>query len=424
VKGIKTLIRNGIVVNYNGKLKADILIENGIITKVEESINEAKAEIIDAEGNLIFPGFIDAHTHPGLPEDLGYNKQTNDFYTETMAARISGTTTIIDFAEQQRGERLVDALYKRRKRYEGKANCRYSFHVAVTDVQKDIYKQLKEVKEAGINSIKLYTTYGMKLNNEDLLKVMDCCAKLDMIALVHCEEDSIINFCSDKKFYEASRPREAEYNMVHTIITFAKLTGCRVYICHVSCKESVELIRKAKQQGVKAYLETCTQYLVFDNSVYNIENEEITKYILSPPFRKDEDKEALIGACLDGTVDIISTDHCSFLYHEHKAKFKDNLSKAAKGMPGIQLRPSIAYNILVKKRRLDFESFVRLMSYNAAEILGLRDRGIIKEGKLGDIVIWSEEEFTASIKALEEGTDYTPYEGIHLVGKAKKVISI
>jgi dihydropyrimidinase len=398
------------------------LIENGIIAKVKENINNSNAEVIDAEGKLIFPGFIDAHTHPGLPEDLGYVKESNDFYTETLAARVNGTTTIIDFAEQQRGERLLHALYKRRKRYEGKANCRYGFHVAVTEVQKDIYKQLKELKDDGVNSIKLYTTYGMKLTNEDILKVMDCCARLDMVVLVHCEEDSIINYCSTKEFYEAARPREAEYNMVHTIITFARLTGCRAYVCHVSCKESVELIKKAKQQGIKVYLETCPQYLIFDSSLYNIENEEMTKYILSPPFRSSEDREALIEACLNGTVDLISTDHCSFLYKEHKAKFRDSLAKAAKGMPGIQLRPSLVYDILVKKRGLSVENFVRLMSFNATQILGLKDRGYIKEGRLGDIVIWEDVEFEASIREIKEATDYTPYEGMIVSGRAKQVV--
>ena len=152
----------------------------------------------------------------------------------------------------------------------------------------------------------------MKLSNEELLEIMSCCSKLNMVVLVHCEEDAIINYCSGNEFYEKTRPREAEYNMVNTIISFAKITGCRAYICHASCKESVELIRKAKQQGIKVYLETCPQYLVFDSSVYNLEREDMTKYILSPPFREPEDKEALIEACLDGTVDLISTDHCSF----------------------------------------------------------------------------------------------------------------
>jgi dihydropyrimidinase len=420
---LKTLIKNGTIVNHDGRVKADILIEDGYISSINGSLTDAADEIIDANGKYVFPGFIDAHTHPGLPEDLGYFKESNDFYTETLAAKTGGTTTIIDFAEQQKGERLIEALNKRRKRYEGQANCRFGFHVAATDVHQDIFEELKEVRKAGVKSIKLYTTYGMKLRHEDILKVMDCCAKLDLVVLIHCEEDAIINYCAGNEFYEKTRPREAEYNMVNTVISFAKITGCRVYICHASCKESVELVRQAKQQGLKVYLETCPQYLVFDSSVYNLESEDLTKYILSPPFREPKDREALIKACLDGTVDLISTDHCSFLFKEHKAKFKEDLKKAAKGMPGIQLRPSLAYDILVNKRGLSLENFVKLMSYNAANILGLDDRGCLKEGKVADIVIWSEEEFSASIKHLQEGTDYTPYESMILIGKAERVLA-
>ena len=155
---MKILIKNGTIVNHDGRVKADILIEDGYISSIDESLSDTASEIIDAEGKYVFPGFIDAHTHPGLPEDLGYIKESNDFYTETLAAKAGGTTTIMDFAEQQKGERLIEALHKRRKRYEGQANCRFGFHVAVTDVQKDIFEQLAEVKAAGVNSIKLYTT--------------------------------------------------------------------------------------------------------------------------------------------------------------------------------------------------------------------------------------------------------------------------
>ena len=421
---MKTLIKNGMIVNYDGRFYGNVLIEDGIIKTVSENIEDNEAEIIDAGGKYVLPGFIDAHTHPGLPEDLGYFKHSDDFYTETKAARVGGTTTIYDFAEQARGERLIDALNKRRKRYEGKANCKVNFHVAVTEVADDIYEQLEEIKNVGVNSVKLYTTYNMRLSHDEILKVMDCSARLDLVVLVHCEEDSIIKYCANRKQYEVTRPREAEYNMVNTIISFAKVTGCKAYICHVSCSESVDIIRKAKQDGVKVYLETCPQYMMFDRSVYYFSNEEMTKYILSPPFREKEDREALIKACLDGTVDLVSTDHCAFLFKEHKAKYCYDLNKAAKGMPGIQLRSSLVYDILVNKKGMNFESFVGLISYNPAKILGIKDRGYIKEGMAADIVIWSNEDFKVDMKDMVEGTDYTPYEHMYLCGKPSDVFSI
>jgi dihydropyrimidinase len=257
----------------------------------------------------------------------------------------------------------------------------------------------------------------MRLMNEEILTLMDYCAKLNITALIHCEEDSIIKYCSKYNSFPMTRPKEAEENMVNTIINFSSITGCRVYICHVSSKKSMELIKKAKAEGLSIFMETCPQYLIFDDNIYNCEGGEKTKYILSPPFRDFSHKEALIKACLDGTVDLISTDHCAFLFKEHKEKYSCNIDKAAKGMPGIQLRSSLMYNLLVIKHGLDIKDYVKLLSYNPAAILGLKDRGYIKAGMKADMVIWSNEKFKVTLNDIEEGTDYSPYEGFELLGK-------
>lgn len=414
---IKKLIKNGIIVNYDCMLKGDILIDNSEIIKVDKNIESNCEDIIDAKGNYIFPGLIDAHTHPGLPQDLGFKKDTDDFYTETKAAIKGGTTTIFDFAEQKNGERLLAALEKRKSRYKNSSGCKYEFHVAVTSVGKDTYEQLMEIKDAGINSIKIYTTYDMKLRHEEILTLLDYCAKLNITALIHCEEDSIIKYSSKNLSFSMTRPKEAEENMVNTVINFSRLTGCRVYICHVSSKDSMELIKRAKEDGLPIIMETCPQYLIFDDSIYNIEQKEITKYILSPPFREVSHKEPLIKACLDGTVDLISTDHCAFLFKEHKEKYYLNLENAAKGMPGIQLRSSLIYNLLVINYGLDIKDYVKLLSYNPAKIFGLKDRGYIKSGMKADLVIWSNEKFKVNMRDIIEGTDYSPYEGFELIGK-------
>lgn len=374
--------------------------------------------MIDAEKHSVFPGFIDAHTHPGLPEDLGFRKSTNDFSTETNAAIRGGTTTIFDFAEQNKGESIAEAVKKRRERSKDKVKCKYELHAAVTEVKSDIFEQLKEVKSSGVNSIKLYTTYGMKLDNYDILKVMKCCAELDLVVLVHCEDDAIIKFCEKNTPYNMSRPPMAEINAVALIAGYAKITGCKIYFCHISCKESIDIIKKARNEGVKAYLETCPQYLLLNSSKYHLcSQREVTKFILSPPLREEKDNSFLIEACMEGVVDLISTDHCAFLYEEHKAKYCNDIAKAAKGMPGIQLRTSLVYDLLVKKNKLKEEDFVKLLSYNPAKILGLNDRGYIKEGMAGDVVIWDNSKFRVSIDMIEEATDYSPYEGMELTGR-------
>lgn len=423
------LIKNGLIVNYDDTFYSDILIKDGIIKKIGNNIGNNigcegnNLDIIDAKECLIFPGFIDTHTHPGLPYDLGYFKDTDDFITETRAAKIGGTTTIFDFAEQEKGGTLIQALNKRKIRYKDKAQCRYEFHVAVTSVDDNIYSQLEEIKKEGINSIKIYTTYGMKLNNGDILKIMKFCAELDLIVLVHCEDDSIIDYCSKEDFYPSTRPKQAEINMVYTIINFASITKCTVYICHVSCGKSVELIKDAKNQGIKIFLETCPQYLILNSEkYYNCNEKEMTKYILSPPLRTIEDNNILLKACMEGVVDVISTDHCAFLYGQHKEKFYKNINKVAKGMPGIQLRGSLMYDLLVKKNKMPIQDFVKLISYNQSNIFKLKDRGYLKEGMKGDLVVFKNEKFKVSIKDIYEGTDYSPYEGIDLNGKPQYTI--
>lgn len=390
-----------------------------------KELQKGDIKIIDAEGRRVFPGFIDAHTHPGLPEDLGFYKSTNDFYTESNAALKGGTTTIFDFAEPKPGEHLIEAVNKRKERSSKYLMCKYGLHSAVTEVKPDIFDELKEVNEHGIKSIKIYTTYGMKLENYDILRVMECCAKLDLTILIHCEDDAVIRFCENKDKYHLSRPRESEISMVGTMANYAKITKCKIYFCHISCKESIDIIKKAKNEGVKVYLETCPQYLLLNSSKYYTCNQsEVTKFILSPPLREEEDNNSLIKSCLEGTVDLISTDHCAFLYEEHKAKYSYDITKAAKGMPGIQLRSSLMYDLLVEKNKLKEEDFVKLLSYNPARILGLFDRGYIKEGMAGDIVIWDTSKFKVSMDMIEEGTDYSPYEGMELTGKPAYTITI
>lgn len=285
-----------------------------------------------------------------------------------------------------------------------------------------MYEQLLEIKNAGVNSVKLYSTYGMKLTNDEILKIMALCAKLDLTVMVHCEEDSIIQFCSRENNYGHSRPSCAEQNMVNTIINFSRITGCAAYICHVSSMESAKAIISAKKEGVNVFFETCPQYLLLNSEVYENAGRDMTKYILSPPLRESLHNKFLLETVLERYVDVISTDHCAFLYEDHKARFYPDLSKVAKGMPGIQMRVSLMYNLLVEEHQMNVKDFVKIMSYNAANIFGLKDRGYIAEGMLGDIVIWSREKFEVDIQKICEGTDYSPYQGMMLIGKAKRVI--
>jgi len=420
---VKLLIKGGQIYNFDNAFLGDVLIEDGLIKEVSPKIeSQDHCEIYNAEGKMVFPGFIDVHTHPGLPEDLGYKKDTDDFITETRAARKGGTTTIIDFAEQHLEETLTQALAQRERRYEKKAQCRYAFHIAVTKLRADIYEQLVEVKKRGVNSVKVYTTYGMMLGSKDILILMECCAALDMVMMVHCEDNDIINYCSKRMLYWESRPREAETAMVYKIVSLAALTGCKVCICHVSCAESVDIIEAAKKKGLLVYLETCPQYLLLTEEKYKGEPIEAAKFFLSPPLRKEEDCIRLTEACQKGVVDFISTDHCAFLFEKHKKPFVEERERVAKGIPGIEVRVSLMYDYLVLKNHMDPKAFVKIMSYNEAHVFKLPYRGYIKEGNFADLVIMSEDKDVIRSGKLIGSSDYTPYEGMGIGCRIIKVI--
>lgn len=441
---IKYLIKNGHVVNPNDEFIGDIEIENGVITEVKRisnSSNNAKGKIrvlpyneftksfnecfieIDASYNYIFPGFIDPHVHPGLPEDLGFFKDGDDFYFADEGAVTGGTTHFIDFAEQSKGNSICDAIIKREERYYKAKRCSHSYHGAVTEYSEGLFEDLKKAKEMGINSIKLYTTYGMKLSNEDILKVMKIAKELDLTVLVHCEDDAIINYCSKEDNYIDQRPKQAEAVIIYTMLSYAELIGCKVYICHISTKEGVEILRhfKRKMPG-RVFGETCPQYICFTNEVYH--REDMGKYLLSPPLRDADDREEIIKAVLDGTIDVISTDHCGYLYDKHKKPYINDISKMAKGIPGIELRASLCFQYLYIERGISLKNLIRVLSSNAAKIFNLSGFGEIKEGYKGGIVIWDHVPYSVTFKNLKEGSDYSPYEGLTLKGKPYITIGV
>lgn len=327
-------------------------------------------------------------------------------------------------AYTKEGEKLIEAIENKEKFYKDIHNCKYEFHVVITEVKEDIYQQLKEIKRAGVKGVKVYTTHNIKLRNEDILKVMHYCAKLDLVVLVHCEDDALIQYCKNKHNYNLKRPKKSEVNAVFTIINYALMTKCKTYFCNISCRRSLELIYKAKLKGAKLYLETCPHYMLLNSGQYLRNSlKDRTKFLVNPPLRDEKDNKALISGTLDGTVDLISSDHYAYVFKDHKSKYFHDDDNAAKGIPGIQLRASLIYTLLVEKHNLPIEDFVRLLSYSPSRIFSLFDRGYIRIGASADLVVWNKEKFKVSLEDLIEGTDYSPYEGWELIGKAKYVFS-
>jgi len=389
-------------------------------------------EIVDVSGKYIFPGGIDPHVHMELPSPAG--NSSDDFASGTKAALAGGTTTIIDFVTPKRGESLITAFEKRMIEAE-KSLCDYAFHISPVEWTASTAKEIKYCnKNFGITSFKTYMAYKNSVGIDDdvLLKVMHIVAEIDGIVTVHCElgdeieklRNEFINQGKTSPAYHAlSRPNGMESQAVKNVIELSKRTGCKVYIVHVSAAESVELIRKAKSEGVRIFAETCPHYLLLDDSCYNGTFGETAKYVLSPPLRKKKDQDALWQGIVDGTIDTIGTDHAPFNFKGQKETGRNDFTKIPNGAGSVEYRLALLYTYGVLQRELPLEKFVSLTSNKIADIFGLQKKGRIKEGFDADLVIWDpNKQHTVSLQNQIQQCDSNIYEGFTIKGTPEIVM--
>ena len=396
------LISNGTIVTATQTTFSDILIQEGKITAIGKALDVPENTwIIDAKGMLVFPGAIDAHVHLDLPTPAG--PSSDNFESGSIAALYGGTTSIIDFVTPQRDETLISAFEKRLKEAE-KCKIDHSFHMSITSWNKETAKEMEVcVKQFGITSFKTYMAYKgvIGIEENELLEVMKTASKLNALVTVHCEMgDEIIRlqkkFLSEGKtspvFHALSRPSAVEAESVKHVVALAKKAGCPVYIVHTSTKESLEIIEKAQGEGQKVFSETCPQYLLLDDSVYQLPLPESLKYVISPPIRKKEDQEALWGGLKRESIQVVATDHCPFNLKGQKDKGINDFTKIPNGAGGIEHRLALLYTFGVLENRISINQFVEMNSTNPAKIFGLYPRkGDIAVGSDADIVIWNPE---------------------------------
>lgn len=428
----RQLFRGGTVVSGRGVTALDVLIEDGKIAATGSHLNAEDAEIMDVSGKYLFPGFIDAHTHMDL--DVSNTVTIDGFDTGTRAEISGGTTCIIDFATQNRGETLKYALDHWHEKADKKASCDYAFHLALSDWNEGISRELEEVTARGIRSFKLYTTYdGMVVDDRIIYEIFTRLKELGGIAGVHCENKGIIDARLDQVMrekggrshvldYPWTRPALAEAEAVSRVLKIAACVDIPVIIVHLSSKEGYEEIQKAREKGQKVYVETCPQYLLMDESRYGLPDEEARHYMIAPPLRTQEDQKVLWKALAKGTIQTIATDHCSFT-KEQKNAGKADFSKTPCGMPGAEERPALIYHFGVNQGRLTLEQMCRYLAENPAKLYGLYpQKGIIAPGSDGDLVVWNpKEEWTLSAKTQKSAADYCPLEGTRLTGRAEQV---
>jgi len=422
------LIKNGTIANAEAVFAGDILIENGKISQIGTDLEATGVETYDATGMLVMPGIIDPHVQ--LEIKYGKFPMTDDFDTGTIAAAAGGVTTMIDFADQPKGVAAIDDLIHRKSLADGRVNVDYSLHMSLTDTKAGAVGDIKAVVESGIASFKLYMAYSRRdrmVNEGQIDHIMSEAAKYGAITGIHGENDNMVEYLIARyqqegktgiQYFTQARPDTAEIIAVQTAITLAERNHCTLYVHHVSCAGTLNAIKEGRKRGVKIYAETCPAYLTLTEDVYQKEGGEI--FILNPALRKESDRLALWQGIIDGEIDTIGTDHCSYTL-EQKRTNKDNFDGIPAGLPGIELLFPVMYTIAVAENKVTLPRLLELMTYNPARIFGLApQKGILAPGSDGDILIYDPNKtWQVDPANLFMNVDFTPFDGWTMQGEVK-----
>jgi dihydropyrimidinase len=432
---LDTLIRNGTIVTATDTYAADIGINGGKISAIAAQLpTENAGRVIDAAGRLVMPGGIDVHTHLDMP--FGGTTSADDFETGTIAAAFGGTTTLIDFAIQYKGQTLRHAFDTWMKKAHDKAVTDYAFHCIITDLGAAQLEEMGQLIREGVTSFKLFMAYPgvFMLDDATIFRAMSQAAKHAGFICMHAENGGAIDVIVQKalaegkrapKYHALTRPTTAEAEATSRAIALAEMAGAPVYIVHLSCNEALEKVREARDRGLPVYAETCPQYLYLSLDNFDVPGFEGAKYVFTPPLREKWHQEKLWqGLALD-TLQVVSTDHCPFCFKEQKELGKDDFTKIPNGGPGIEHRLSLIYTGGVHAKRFSANRFVELVSTAPAKLFGLYPRkGTIAVGSDADLVIFDpNEQQVISAKTHHMRVDYSMFEGIQITGVPKTVLS-
>ena len=431
---MKILIRNGTVVNATDIIRADVLIENGIIIAVGTGLDCQNAKIIEAAGKYLFPGAIDPHTHLDMP--FGDATTCDDFYSGTKAAVMGGVTTIVDFAMQRKGQTLNQAINNWHKRADGKCFSDYSFHVAITDCNDAVIAELKTlIEQTGVSTVKMFLAYKGLFQIDDgvMLKVFRAARDSGILVGLHCENGDIIEVLTTEAinavqtapiYHALTRPDYTEAEAITRAAAIAAAADVPLYIVHLSSAKGLAATLAARQRGQTVYIETCPQYLLLDDSRYYEPEFGGAKYVMSPPLRKVEDNKILWQALKANTVNVVASDHCAFNFANQKQAGRDDFRKIPNGAPGIETRFALLYSYGVATGKISLNQFVRLLSAEPAKLMGMYpQKGTITAGSDADIVIFNPAcESVITATTLHQAVDYTQYEGFIQKGAIEQVL--
>ena len=427
------LIKNGRIVTADADFLGDIYCEGETITRLGRDLEAPPgAEIIDATGQFVFPGFIDPHVHIYLPFMGTYSKDT--YVTGSQAALVGGTTTLIEMCCPARKDDTLAGFELWMEQAVGKSACDFTFHMGVTKFDATTAAQLREIVARGISSFKIFLAYkgAFGIDDAELYQTLKLARELGVIVTAHCENETLIaERCREllaagvtgPEGHHESRPPRVEAEGVQHLCTFAELTGAHVYCVHTSCAEALDVAVAARQRGVKVWVETLIQYLLLDKTYAERPDFEGSKYVMSPPLRDARNQPVLWDALASGLVSTVATDHAPFDFQTQKPMGRDDFTKIPNGIPSLEDRINLLYTHGVATGRLDLQTFVAAASTNAAKLFGLFPRkGTIAIGSDADLVIYDPTyRGKLSVATQTQAVDYNAFEGWEIQGRPSTV---
>jgi dihydropyrimidinase len=430
---MRTLIQGGTVVTASDTFVADVLVDGSkvaaILANGQAMLTGTLDETIDARGKYVFPGGIDAHTHLDMP--FGGTTSSDDFESGTIAAAHGGTTTLIDFAIQQKGGTLKAALDTWHGKAEGKAATDYGFHMIATDVPPPVLAEMADIVREGVTSFKVFMAYPgvLMLDDQSIFRALLRAGELDALICMHAEIGSPIDVLVERAlaaghtapiYHALTRPEVAEATGTERAIALAEMAKVPVYMVHLSAQRALERVMEARDRNLPAYAETCPQYLFMsEDDLRGTPEDEFAgaKFVCTPPLRPKHHHDHLWRGLRNYDLACVSTDHCPFCMKDQKELGRGNFSKIPNGMPGVETRMYLMWEA-VREGKIGINRFVEITSTAPAKIFGLYPRkGTLAVGADADIVVWDpEKRHTLSQRNLHSRIDYSPLEGRDFVG--------
>jgi dihydropyrimidinase len=437
---MRILIQGGEVVTASGREIADVLVDGERIAAVGPGLDLPADRVLDARGQYVLPGGVDAHTHFDLP--VGPVVSSDDFQTGTIAALFGGTTTVIDFATQGRGRPLREAYETWRAKADGKAVADYGLHMIACDLPATRLAEMDDMVREGVTSFKLFMAYPDRLMADDatLFRALRHSVGIGALVSVHAENGGVIDELvrqalaegkTAPRYHALTRPPETEGEATGRAIALAEMAGAPVYIVHLSAAQALARVREARARGLPAYAETCPQYLFLSEDEYRAPGFEGAKFVMSPPLRPRWHQDELWRGLADGDLQVVATDHCPFCMKEgfrglprQKELGLDDFSRIPNGAPGVETRLVLMHDG-VRAGRLSLARMVDACATAPARLFGLYPRkGTIAVGSDADVVLFDPgKPLTLAAETLHMRVDYSPYEGWALRGAPTLVLS-